>query len=106
MEQQFKKIKKGDSVQMLKGKDRGKTGKVAHVFPKEQKVIVEGLNLVKKHVRPKRQGEKGEIVNMPRKVAVANVGVMCGRCGKPARVGFLIEKGAKTRICRRCKGTL
>lgn len=106
MEQQFKKIKKGDSVQMLKGKDRGKTGKVVHVFPKEQKVIVEGLNLVKKHVRPKRQGEKGEIVSMPRKVAVANVGIMCGRCGKPARVGFLVEKDVKTRICRRCKGTL
>lgn len=106
MEKQFKKIKKGDSVQMLKGKDRGKTGKVVHVFPKEGRVIVEGLNLVKKHVRPKRQGEKGEIVDMPRRVSVSNVGVFCSRCGKPARVGFLMEKGAKTRICRRCKGAL
>ena len=106
MEIKIKKIKKGDTVVMLKGKDRGKSGKVAHLIPKEGRVIVEGLNLVKKHVRPKRQGEKGEIVQIPRRVAVSNVAIMCSRCNKPARVGFKEEKGVKMRICRRCKGEL
>ncbi|MEK7465255.1 MAG: 50S ribosomal protein L24 [Patescibacteria group bacterium] len=106
METRIKKIKKGDTVIMRKGKDRGKSGKVVHVDPSEGRVVVEGLNLLKKHVRPKRQGEKGEMVQIPRRVSVANVAIVCNRCNKPARVGFKEEKGIKIRICRRCKGEL
>lgn len=106
METTIKKIKKGDTVVMRKGKDRGKSGKIVHVSSIEGRVVVEGLNLLKKHVRPRRQGEKGEIVQIPRKVSVSNVAILCSRCNKPARVGFKEEKGVKVRICRRCKGEL
>lgn len=102
----MQKIKKGDLVLMIKGKDRGKTGKIIKVFPKEQKVIVEGLNLVKKHQKPKRAGEKGEIIQIPRKVSWANVKLICPNCKKPTRVGFLKEDGEKFRICKKCKGKI
>jgi len=97
------KIKKGDEVIMLKGKDRGKRGKVIKVLPKEGKVVVEGLNLVKKHLRPKRQGEKGEIIAVPRAVYACNVALWCPTCGKGVRVGYRIEGDKKLRICKKCQ---
>lgn len=106
MQHLIKKVKKGDTVKMLSGKDRGKTGKVIHVQPKDGKVSVEGLNLVKKHVRPRRQGEKGEVVAVPRFVPVSTVGVVCSNCGKATRVGFRIEKEEKIRFCKKCKSAL
>ncbi len=66
-------IKKGDNVKILAGKDRGKTGKIIKVLPKHGKVVVEGLNMVKKHVRPKKEGEKGEIVEIPASIHISNV---------------------------------
>ncbi len=102
----MQKIKKGDLVLMIKGKDRLKTGKVIKVFPKEQKVIVEGLNLVKKHLKPKRAGEKGQIVAIPRKVSWSNVKLICPNCKKPTRVGFLIEGEEKYRYCKKCKSKI
>ena len=67
------KIKKGDNVKILAGKDRGKTGKVIKVLPKHERVIVEGFNMVKKHVRPKKEGEKGEVVEIPASIHISNV---------------------------------
>ena len=98
------KIKKNDLVRMLSGKDRGKTGKVLRVFPSENKVIVEGLNMIKKHTRPRREGEKGQRVEVPRKVFTSNVMLVCPKCSKASRVGYKKTGREKMRICRKCKG--
>lgn len=100
------RIKKGDTVKILKGKDRGKTGKVLHAYPEERKIMIEGLNLYKKHVRPRREGEKGQVVEVPRAVPEANVGILCPRCNRAVRVGYRLEQDKKVRACRRCKGVL
>ncbi|MGB9681028.1 MAG: 50S ribosomal protein L24 [Minisyncoccia bacterium] len=97
-----KKIKKGDLVMILKGKDRKKTGRVLKVTDKGERLIVEGLNLVKKFKKPKREGEKGEIVNVSRPISVANVALVCPSCQKPTRVGILSEQEKKFRICKKC----
>ena len=100
----MRKIKKGDSVYIAKGRDRGRTGKVLSVFPKEAKVIVEGINIKKRHVRPRRAGEKGQIVQVPGRFPWANARVVCPHCKKSARLGFIIHDGQKFRICKKCKG--
>ncbi len=100
------KIKKGDEVMVMAGKDRGRRGKVARVFPKEGLVLVAGINLYKKH-KKSQGGGSGEIVEMPRPLDVAKVAVWCGSCNKPARVGYLVSsEGRKERICRKCNGIL
>lgn len=96
------RIKKGDQVKILNGKDRGKTGKVLNAFPQEEKVTIEGLNLVKKRVRPKRQGQKGETVNVPRPIAASRVALICKSCGKAVRAGFRMEGKEKVRVCKKC----
>lgn len=100
------KIKKNDQVKMLAGKDSGKTGKVGSVFPNENKIIVEGLNLVKKHMRPRREGEKGQRVEVPRKIQISNVALICPKCGKTTRVGFKIAGENKARICKKCNSEI
>ncbi|MBI2677083.1 MAG: 50S ribosomal protein L24 [Candidatus Yanofskybacteria bacterium] len=99
------KIKKNDKVKMLSGKDRGKTGKVIFVLNKEDegaRVVVEGLNKIKKHQRPKKQGQKGQIVSVERAVAISTVQLVCPSCGKPTRVGQKIDGKNKTRVCKKC----
>ncbi|MBI5732838.1 50S ribosomal protein L24, partial [Candidatus Jorgensenbacteria bacterium] len=98
--------KKGDTVQIIKGKDRDKSGKVISVDPRTEKVTVEGLNLYKKHVRPKKQGDKGEIIQVSRPVRISNVGIFCSHCNRGVRVGYRINENQKTRICRKCKSTI
>jgi len=100
------KIKKGDNVKMLAGKDRSKTGKVLHVFPKEGRVVVEGLNKIKKHTRAKKQGQKGQIIEKERAVDISNVQFICGKCGKPTRVGYKMEGDKKVRFCKKCEGII
>lgn len=106
------KIKTGDKVKMLAGKDKGKTGKVLQVFVGEERVVVEGLNLMIKHQRPKKQGEKGQRIQFPSAVSISNVAVVCPKCGKETRVGYKIikeegkKKTSKNRICRKCQETL
>lgn len=98
------KVKTGDTVAILSGKDRGKRGKVIRVFPVANRVLVEGLNLKKKHRKSRRQDRKGEIILIPGPVAASAVAAVCGSCGKPTRVGYAVNaSGAKTRICKRCK---
>ncbi|MFH0712769.1 MAG: 50S ribosomal protein L24 [Candidatus Jorgensenbacteria bacterium] len=97
------KIKKGDTVKILTGKDRGKNGKVIRVYPQIGKITIEGINVYKKHSRPKKQGEKGEIVSVVRPISVSNAVLVCSRCGKPSRVGFRSEGEKKFRYCKRCK---
>ena len=97
------KIKKGDKVKIILGKDRGREGQVEKVFPENGKVLVAGLNLYKKHVRPKREGEKGGVVEICRPLDVAKVALVCPKCGQPTRVGYQISGKEKLRICRKCK---
>jgi len=96
------KIKKGDTVLIILGKDRGRKSKVLRAFPKELKILVEGINLKKKHVRPKREGEKGQIVQIPAPIQISNVKVICPKCGKATRVGYKITENRKSRICKKC----
>ena len=97
------KIKKNDTVLIISGKDKGKQGKVLDAFPKEGKIVVEGINLRKKHQRPKKSGEKGQIVTMLGSVNISNAKLVCPSCKKPTRVGYKVEKERKTRICKKCK---
>jgi len=96
------KIKRGDTVLMITGKDKGRKGKVTKALPRENKIIVEGLNIVKKHVKPKREGEKGKIVEVPRPVDVSNAKLICPKCKKPTRVGYKIVNKKKYRLCKKC----
>ena len=96
------KVKKGDTVLIIQGKDRTKTGKILGVYANEDKIIVEGINLKKKHVKPKRQGEKGQIVQIPAKLDVSNVKIICSKCAKATKIGYKVEKDKKYRICKKC----
>ncbi|MDD3098367.1 MAG: 50S ribosomal protein L24 [Candidatus Pacebacteria bacterium] len=99
-------IKKGDIVIIKKGKDKSKTGKVIKVFPSKDQVVVESLNLVKKIQKAKKQGEKGEIVAVPRPIARANVMLVCPHCKKPTRIGYQKDNGTKIRICKKCNAKI
>lgn len=96
------KIKKGDTILVISGKDRLRTGKVLNVFSKEKAVMIEGINLRKKHVRPKRSGEKGQIVQVPSSINISNVKLICQKCGKAVRTGYKTEKARKYRVCKKC----
>ena len=100
------KIKKGDKVILRKGKDAGKTGKVLRVIPADYRVVVEGLNVLKKNVRPKKQGEKGQIVSVPSPVRIDNVALVCSSCDKPSRVGVRMKGDKKERYCKRCEAKI
>lgn len=100
------KIKKGDNVQIMAGKDRGKQGKVLSADRKGGRILVEGLNLLKKHRRPKKQGEKGEVVSIPAYFPVSKAMLVCNSCSKPARVGFRQEGEIKVRYCKKCQATI
>ncbi|MBI2063853.1 MAG: 50S ribosomal protein L24 [Candidatus Yanofskybacteria bacterium] len=95
-------IKKGDNVIMLSGKDRGKTGKVLFVFPKESKVVVEKLNTVAKHLRARKQGQKGQIIHKERAIDSSRVMLVCKSCGKPSRIGKKLVGDVKVRVCKKC----
>lgn len=98
------KIKKGDKVKIITGKDKGKEGKVLQVLPEKEKIVVEGLNLAVKHVRPRRAGEKGQRIQFPVPLNISNVLLICTKCSKPTRVGYkLLENDKKLRMCKKCK---
>lgn len=101
-------IKKGDKVKIIAGKDKGKSGKVLQVFPSKNRVSVEGLNLLVKHMRPRRQGEKGQRIEFPAPLEASNMMIECPKCGKPVRIGSKIvkvegKKDKKFRECKKCK---
>ena len=99
-------IKKNDTVVVLSGKDRGKKGKVLGTVPADSKVVVEGINVVTCHVKPRRQGEEGGIVKREAAIASCKVQVVCPKCGKATRVAHKIEDGKKTRVCKHCGAEL
>ncbi len=99
-------IKKGDKVKILAGKDKGKSGKVLQVFPKRGRASIEGLNLLIKHMRPRRQGENGQRIEFPAPMDISNLILVCPKCGKASRVSYKINKSdkgvKKFRICKKC----
>jgi large subunit ribosomal protein L24 len=103
------RIRRGDQVRIMTGKDRGKEGRILAVFPKNERVIVEGINLVKRHLKLRaargRAGQEGGIITKELPLHVSNVQIVCPSCG-PTRVGYEIKGGTKTRVCRKCGGEL
>ena len=100
------KIKKGDTVQVLSGNDKGTTGEVLEVMPKKDKIIVKGVNIRKKHVKPRKQGEEGGIIPVECAIHSSKVNVVCPKCGKAAKIGYIIEKDEKVRVCKKCGSKL
>ena len=101
------KIRKGDRVRVLTGKDRGKEGEVMRAIPAAGKVIVEGVNIARKHQRPTRATQQGGIIDRDMPLPVSNVALVCPSCGKPTRVGYKIDaSGQKARVCKRCGGEI
>jgi large subunit ribosomal protein L24 len=96
-------VKKGDTVVILSGKDKGKKGKILEVSPKEGKVIIEGRNTVTKHIKPRKMGQQGGIVKAEGAMYASKVMLVCSKCGKPTRVGHIVNgDGTKARVCRQC----
>ncbi len=100
------KLKKGDKVKIVSGKDRGKTGVIFRVLPDETKIVIDGLNMFKKRSRPKRQGEKGQTVVVPRPLNASNVMLVCPSCSKATRIGRRLDGGRSVRYCKKCKSTI
>ena len=96
-------VKTGDEVVVINGKNRGKRGKIMQVSPKEGKVIVEGVNVVTKHVKPRQMGEPGGLIKAESALYADKVQLICPKCGKPTRVGHDVDKnGKKVRVCKKC----
>ncbi len=101
------KIRKGDIVQVIKGKDRDKKGKVLEIFSTDKKALVEGINLVKKHKRQTRQDQQAGIVSIEAPISISNLMLLCKSCNSPVRVEFkLLADGTKQRVCKACKGVI
>ena len=96
------KIRKGDTVQVLSGNDKGKTGEVLEVMPKQEKIVVKGVNIRKKHIKPRKQGEEGGIIPVECAIDSSKVNVVCPKCGKSTRIEYKIEDDKKVRICKKC----
>jgi len=99
------RLKRDDTVQVVSGKDKGKSGKVLKIDKQNGRVIVQGLNMARKAVRPRKQNDKGGIIDVEAALDISNVMIVCKKCG-PTRIGFSIDSGSKKRICRKCGETL
>ena len=101
------KIHTGDTIRIISGNDKGKSGKVLAVLPSRLSVVAENLNMKKKHVRPRTQGQKGELVRIPAPMQVSRVMLVCAKCSKPTRVGYARdESGKKQRVCKKCGASI
>lgn len=96
------KLHKGDEIIVTAGKERGKRGKVERVLPTENRVLVAGVNIYKKHMKPRGQNQPGGIIDIVRPLPISNVAFVCPSCGKPTRIGFEVKGDTKKRICRKC----
>ena len=96
------RIKKGDTVLVLSGNDKDKKGEVLEVMPKDSKVVVKGVNVRKKHIKPRKQGEEGGIISKEFPIHMSKVSVVCPKCGKAVRIGFEMDKDNKVRVCKSC----
>ncbi len=100
------KIKKGDKVKIISGKDNGREGVVERVYKKAQKVVITGVNIYKKHVKKNDKMPQGGVVEIPRPLKVSKLMLICPKCGKTTRVGYEVEKNNKYRLCKRCKNRI
>lgn len=100
------KLRKGDNVIVLSGNDKGKTGEILEIIPSTQKVVVKGVNIRKKHVKPRRAGEEGGIIPSEYPIHSSKVNVVCPKCGKASKIGYVIEDGKKVRVCKKCGAKL
>jgi len=100
------KIKKGDKVRVMVGKDKGREGVVEKVYQKSGKVLIQGVNLFKRHLKKSEQLPQGGIVDVPRSMMIDKVSLVCPKCAKTTRVGFKLEKNKKFRICKKCKSRI
>ena len=100
------RIKKGDNVQVLSGNDKGKTGEVLEVIPKSGKIIVKGVKIRKKHIKPRKQGEEGGIIPLECAIYSDKVNVVCPKCNKPTRIKYEMDKDKKVRVCQKCGAKL
>jgi large subunit ribosomal protein L24 len=101
------KIKKNDKVKIIAGKDRGKEGKVLQASEAESKVVVEGVNKIKKHVKPRKSGQKGQVVEMEFPINASNVMLVCPKCGKVSKIGYKSTSDKnKFRVCKKCKSEI
>ena len=100
------RIKKGDNVQVLSGNDKGKTGEVLEVNPKADKIIVKDVNIRKKHVKARRQGEESGIIAIECAIPSSKVNVVCSKCGKATKIGYQTETDQKVRVCKKCGATI
>ena len=99
-------IKKDDQVVVITGKDKGQRGKVIAVMPKDGKVVVEGINMVSRHTRPRKQGEEGGIVQKEAPIYACKVQTVCPKCGKATRVAHKVDGDKKVRVCKKCGAEL
>lgn len=99
-------IKRGDTVKILIGKDRGKAGKVLNIFTNNNRISVSGVNVYKKHTRVKRQGEKGEIITLIRPIQISNAQIICPSCSRGTRIGHRLDGNIKARYCKKCNATI
>ena len=99
------KLRKGDSVKIMTGKDRGKIGKVLTAYPEGEKVTIEGINLFKKRSRPKSEGQKGQTVLLPRPMDASKVMLICTNCKNPTRTGSRMDGAKRVRYCKKCQAT-
>ena len=97
------KIKINDKVKVTSGKEAGKSGKIVQVFPKEERVVVEGVNIMKKNLKSGKKGEKGQLIELAAPLHVSKVSLICPKCSLETRVGYKMEGKDKKRICRKCK---
>lgn len=100
------KIKKGDTVKVVRGKDKGKQGLVDSVFVKENKVLVVGVNQYKRHIKARSKGEKSEIQTITKPLPVASVMFLCPKCDQTARLGYMLQTDKKVRICKKCEESI
>jgi large subunit ribosomal protein L24 len=100
------KLKRGDTVQVMTGKFRGTKGKVTSALPSTAQVVVEGVNLIKRHRKPTNQRDPGGIIDVVKPIDASNVMLVCPSCGKPARIGYKIDDDKKSRFCKKCQATL
>jgi large subunit ribosomal protein L24 len=97
------KIRKDDTVLIITGKDKGKKGKVRFAYPGDNRVMVEGINMIKKHAKAKKQVKQAGIIEREAPISVASVMLLCSKCNKPARIGYkVLQDGRKARVCRAC----
>lgn len=96
------KLRKGDTVKVLSGNDKGKSGEILEVIPKKNKVVVKDVNIRKKATKPRKAGEEGGIIASEHAINASKVAVVCPKCGKAVRVGYKVEENSKVRICKSC----